>query len=142
MIIVDTNILLYAAHSDSEFHPKAKAWVEAVMQGSETVAFSWTVVLAFIRLSTNRRIFQNPLSPEQAVELVEDWLGQPHCMILEPGPRHLILVRDLLSQVGFGGDLVPDAHLAALAIENRGEVCSFDGDFNLFPGVRWRNPLL
>jgi toxin-antitoxin system PIN domain toxin len=111
------------------------------MSGSETVAFSWSVLLAFVRVSTNARAFTQPLTPEQALDEVESWLAQPCATIVHPTDRHAALLRDLLGPLGTAGNLTTDAHLAALAIEHGAELCSSDADFSRFPGLQWNDPL-
>jgi hypothetical protein len=141
MKIVDANVLLYAVNQDAPHHGKAKAWFEAALSGSEPVGFDWTVLLAFLRLSTRPLVFPRPLSLAQAADYVDDWLNQPNAEILDPAERHLDLMRRLLEPLGSAGNLVADAHLAALALEQGAELCSCDSDFARFPGLRWTNPI-
>lgn len=141
MIVLDANILIYAVNADAPLHRKAKAWLEATLSGTETVAFSWTVLLAFLRLTTRPGIFQNPLDLRTAIDVVDAWLTQPAVVIVEPTTQHLRILRDLLLPLGTGGNLTSDAHLASLAIEHGAELCSSDSDFARFPRLRWRNPL-
>lgn len=141
MIVTDVNLLLYAYDSGSPLHPRAKAWLERQLSGAETVGFAWSVLLAFIRLTTSPRVFEQPLDPTRAIKTVESWLAQPCAIVVEPGPRHLVLLRGFLEELGTGGNLTSDAHLAALAVEHGAELYSADGDFARFAGVRWRNPL-
>lgn len=108
--------------------------------GPETVGFSWTVVLAFLRLTTRPALFERPLLVEEAQETMQRWLGRPSVTTVEPTARHLDLLGGLLRDVGTGGNLVGDAHLAALALEHGAEVVSFDHDFGRFQGVPWRIP--
>ena len=141
MIVVDVNLLIYAVNRDAPAHAAAKAWLEAAVSGTETVAFSWTVLLAFLRLTTRPGLFRNPLPVETAFDVVEDWLRQPSVVVVEPTAQHLRVMRELLLALGTGGNLTSDAHLAALALEHRAELCSSDHDFARFPRLRWRNPL-
>ena len=141
MKLIDANLLLYAVNKNAPLHAKAKAWLETTLSGRETVAFSWNVILAFVRLTTRPGLFRNALSPERAFDLVADWLGQPSATVVNPGPRHLAILRGLLTSLGTGGNLTSDAHLAALAIEQNAELCSCDADFARFAGLDWRNPL-
>jgi toxin-antitoxin system PIN domain toxin len=142
MIIVDANVLIYAVNSNSPLHRKAKAWLEDVLSGPDTVGLSWTVLLAFLRLTTRSGIFETPLSVETAFDVVDAWLAQPSVVTVDPTAQHLRVVRDLLLPLGTGGNLTSDAHLAALAIEHGAELCSSDSDFDRFPRLRWRNPLI
>jgi uncharacterized protein len=139
--LVDLNILLYAVNRDSVPHRRAKAWVERTLSGHEAVALPWVVLLGFLRLTTSRRIMARPLSADQALHVVDGWLAQPAVVALAPGERHWTVLRDLLAGQGAAGDLTTDAHLAALAIEHGCELCSTDGDFSRFDGLRWTNPL-
>jgi toxin-antitoxin system PIN domain toxin len=86
-------------------------------------------------------LFRRPLPIDTAFDLVSSWLEQPPATIVHAGPRHLQVVRELLQPLGTGGNLTSDAHLAALAIEHRAELCSSDSDFARFHGLKWRNPL-
>jgi toxin-antitoxin system PIN domain toxin len=142
MILVDVNLLIYAVNEDSPLHRSAKRWLEGAISGNETVALSWNVLLAFLRLTTRAGLFRNPMSIETALDLVDSWLDQPSVTVLHPGPRHSRVLRDLLLPIGTGGNLTSDAHLAALAIEHGAELCTFDKDFARFPGLKWRVPLV
>ena len=122
-------------------HEPARAWVEEGLSGSETFAFTWVVLLAFIRLTTSPRVFQSPLSTSEALDLVDSWLAQPCVTVVHPTSRHAPVLRDLLEPLGTAGNLTTDAHLAALAIEHGAELCSTDRDFSRFAGLRWANPL-
>jgi len=114
----------------------AKKWLEQALNGATTVGFPWVVRLAFLRLSTHPAIAAQPLSSEQAIGILEGWLSRPNAVIAQPSPRHLGMVQGLLEEVGTAGNLVNDAHLAALALEHHAEIVSFDGDFDRFHGVR------
>lgn len=139
MWIVDANVLLYSVNEDAPNHDLARDWLDGALGGTESVGFDLTVILAFLRLSTHR-LFTNPLSVEQAFDVMESWLAQPLAIFLEPTTRHLHLLRGLLSETGTAANLVGDAHLAALAVQHGAGVCSFDGDFSRFSGVRWQRP--
>jgi uncharacterized protein len=141
MILLDANLLIYAVNADAPLNRKAKAWLESALSGQETVGFPWSVLLAFLRLTTRPGLFGRPLPIDTAFDLVALWLDQASASIVHPGPRHLQLVRELLLPLGTGGNLTSDAHLAAMAIEHRAELCSSDSDFARFPGLKWRNPL-
>jgi toxin-antitoxin system PIN domain toxin len=141
MKLIDANLLLYAVNADAPLHGQAKSWLEGALSGNETVAFSWAVLLAFIRLTTRPGLLRHALPPETALDLVAAWLDQPTATVIHPGPGHVPILRDLLSAVGTAGNLTMDAHLAALAIEHGAELCSCDADFARFPGLHWSNPL-
>ncbi|MDN5797575.1 MAG: PIN domain-containing protein [Intrasporangium sp.] len=140
MHVVDANVLLYAVNSDSVHHEDARAWLDEALAGRATVLFDWSVILAFVRLATMRRIFENPLTPREATDQVSAWLTQPGAEIVSPSADHLDRVTALLSEARTGGNLVGDAHLAALALEARGLLVSFDSDFDRFAGVRRLQP--
>jgi uncharacterized protein len=116
------------------------SWLDAALSGSDTVGLTWVALLAFARLSTKVGLFPSPLTVEQAFSQIDDWLGAPGAQVLHPGPGHARVLRDLLDEVSTGGNLVNDAHLAAIAIEHRAGVVSYDADFGRFPGVRWDRP--
>ena len=141
MKVVDANLLLYAIDQRSPRHPAARSWLERQLSGQEPVAFAWIVLLAFARLSTNPIVFERPLSPDRAFDVLDRWLAQPCAIIVHPGDRHAAVVRQLLKPLGTAGNLVTDAHLAALAIEHGAELHSCDADFSRFSGLRWINPL-
>jgi uncharacterized protein len=137
----DLNLLLYAFDTESTPHEPARAWLEEILSGTEEVGFAWTVLLGFARLSTNPRIYEQPLAIDEALGVIDGWLAQPVATVVHPTARHLLILRELLEPLGAGGNLVSDAHLAALAIEHGAELCSRDNDFARFSGVRWVDPL-
>lgn len=141
MTLLDANVLIYAVNADSPHHRRSKAWLVQALSGTETVAFSWVALLAFLRLSTNPLVFPRPLKPDQALDIIESWLAQPTAVVLSPTERHLAVMRDLIDSVGTMGNLTTDTHLAALAVEHGARLCSTDRDFARFPGLRWLNPL-
>ncbi len=141
MKLVDANLLLYAVDEASPHHERAKPWLEETLSGSETVAFAWIVLLAFVRLATNARVFEAAMTVDDALDLVDSWLEQPVATVVHPGSRHHRVLRELLAPLGTAGNLVTDAHVAALSIEHGAELCSADADFARFPRVRWINPL-
>jgi toxin-antitoxin system PIN domain toxin len=137
----DVNLLLYAIDEKSPSHDPAREWLEAVLSGTEAVAFAWVVLLGFLRISTNPAAIEQPLQPADALEHIDEWLTQPVATIVEPAGTHAATLRRLLQPLGTAGNLTTDAHLAALAIEHGAELCSSDNDFSRFEGVRWTNPL-
>lgn len=141
MKLTDVNLLLYALDATSPRHRAARRWLEEQLSGTETFVFAWVVLLAFLRLSTNPRVFQNPLESAEAFDIVNGWLAQPCATIVHPTDRHLAVLRELLEPLGSAGNLTTDAHLAALAVEHGAELCSSDVDFSRFPGLRWNDPL-
>ena len=140
MIIPDLNLLLYAYNPGATDHATARTWWEQLLRTAAPVGLPWAVVLGFIRLSTTRGVLAVPATPADALQRVESWFQQVSVSIINPGPRHLALLRTTLS-VTAGGAMTTDAHLAALAIEHQAELHSNDTDFARFPGLRWRNPL-
>jgi hypothetical protein len=141
VILIDANILVYAVNKDAPQHARAKSWLEKAISGTETIGIPWTVLLAFLRLTTRPGLFRDPLRIGEAFDLIDFWLEQTSVSIIHPGPRHGAIMRELLEPLGTGGNLTSDAHLAALALEHRAELCSSDRDFQRFPGLKWRNPL-
>jgi toxin-antitoxin system PIN domain toxin len=138
--LVDANVLLYAINADAAHHARSRRWLDRALSGADTVAFSWIALLAFVRLATNVGLFPSPLTVDQAMDRVDAWLGADPAVVLAPTSDHARLVRTLLAAVGSGGNLVNDAHVAALSIEHRCGIVSFDTDFGRFPGVRWQPP--
>lgn len=141
MILVDANLLLYAKVADYPQHPRAAAWLEARLNGPDRVGLPWPSLLAFLRLITNPRLFAQPLSLAEAWAQVEEWLALPPVWIPLPTVHHALQLGPLLHVAGATANLIPDAHLAALAIEHDLTLCSSDQDFARFPGLRWDNPL-
>ena len=140
MLLVDANVLLHAVNTRAREHATAREWLLDALGGREVVAFAWTVLLAFLRLSTHPAVFPRPLTIEQAASVLEPWVGAHPAVIVEPTRRHLPLMRGLLARSGTAGNLVGNAHLAALALEHDATVVSFDRDFGRFQGVGWRFP--
>lgn len=140
-MLVDANLLIYATDSDSPHHEAAAAWFTEVLNGSRRVALPWQSLAAFIRIATHPRISAQPLTIGQAWAVVESWLAVSVCWQPEPGPGFGRILGRLLTAHGVAGNLVPDAMLAALAIEHGLTVCSADTDFARFAEVAWTNPL-
>lgn len=140
MRIVDANVLLYAANEADPRHASSVAWVDAAMNGPEVVGLPWLVVLAFLRLSTKAGLFPRPLAIEAALARVREWLAQAPATLLEPTRRHFDVLAGLLGEVGTGGNLTSDAHIAALAVEHDATIVTYDVDFGRFRGVRWARP--
>ena len=140
MRVVDANVLLYAVNADTEHHAVSRRWLDQALSGEDVVGFTWLALVAFLRISTKEGLFPHPLSAEEATDQVRRWLDAPGARLLEPTGQHLTVLERLLGDVGPGGNLVNDAHLAAIAIEHRADVVSFDADFGRFRGVRWRRP--
>ena len=141
MIIPDVNLLLYAEIDAYPQHRQARRWWEALLSSDRAVGLAPVSLFGFLRLSTNRRVFSDPLPMDDAIARVNAWLEQPSASFLVPGPRHLETALRLLRQVGTAANLTTDVQLAAHAIEYGGEVHSNDSDFARFEGLRWLNPL-
>lgn len=142
MILVDANLLLYAYYPRAEQHEASRAWLEATLSGSQLVRFAWLTIWAFLRVSTNPRVFDRPLSTAEAEAAVTSWLDQPVADILEAGERHWDILRNLLHTGQAAGPLVMDAALAAIAMEHGATLHTTDRDFSRFPGLKWTNPLI
>ena len=140
MNLVDANVLIYAVNESDPKHEVSRTWLDGALNGSEAVAFSWTVLLAFVRLTTKVGLLPDPLPPAAALSTVEAWLAQPPSVVVEPTSRHLQLLGGLLLEHGTGGNLTTDAHLAALAVEHGATVVTHDADFGRFSGVAWHRP--
>ncbi|BBZ01935.1 ribonuclease VapC37 [Mycolicibacterium chitae] len=140
MKIVDANVLLYAVNSASPQHEASRRWLDGALSGSDTVGLAWVPLLAFVRLSTKTGLFPSPLPPADAMRQVVEWATAPGATTIAPTARHGDILHTLLAQLGTGGNIVSDAHLAALAIEHRASIVSYDNDFSRFDGVRWHTP--
>jgi len=141
VILVDANVLVYAHVSSVPQHEHARDWLDQQLNGSAPVGLPWASVLAFLRLVTNPRVFEHPEPITDAWRQVVAWLACEVAWVPQPGERHVELLGPLLAIPGAHANLVPDAHLAALAMEHGLVLCSTDGDFARFPGLRWLNPL-
>ena len=140
MILVDVNLLLYAHVASFQQHTAAREWLNSQIRDQIRVGLPWTSLLAFLRLATNPRVFSQPEPIERAWAQVEKWLSWPSTWIPQPGQDHQRILAGLLAP-GVTGNLIPDAHLAALALEHGLTVCSCDSGFAKFDGVRWIDPL-
>lgn len=141
MILVDANLLVYARVADFAQHEAARRWLDERLNGPTGVGLPWPSLLAFVRLVSNPRVFREPMAVAAAWAQVEAWLDCPAAWTPEPTEGHREVLGPLLAQVGGRANLVPDAHLAALAMEYGLTLCSTDGDFARFTGLRWENPL-
>lgn len=141
MILVDANLLVYATVSDFDQHERARGWLDGQLNGTSRVGLPWVSLIAFLRLVSNPRVFRSPQPASAAFRQVRAWLGVPVVWTPEPTDVHAETLERFLSIEGVRGDLVPDAHLAALAHEHGLVLMSCDGDFGRFPDIRWENPL-
>ena len=129
MILVDANVLIYAHVRSFAQHSRAKQWLDGRLAGSAQVGLPWPSLLSFLRLVTNRRVFERPESTDSAWHQVLAWLACDSVWIPQPTDRHAEVLGGLLKKVNVAANLIPDAHLAALAIEHGLTLCSTDGDF-------------
>jgi toxin-antitoxin system PIN domain toxin len=133
-------VLLYAVNSAAKHHDASRRWLDTALSGADTVGLAWVPLLAFVRLTTKVGLFPAPLSTQDALGQVQDWCHAPGAVVISPTPRHPEVLSALLARVGTGGNLVNDAHLAALALEHRGGIVSYDSDFSRFADVHWDTP--
>lgn len=141
MILLDANVLLYAANRDAPEYDVARSWLDGRLNGTARVGVPWPSILAFVRIASNPAILQRPVSPAVAWRQMQAWLSRDVVWIPLPGPGHIDVLTTLLDRRAMTSRLVPDAHLAALAIEHGLTLCSTDGDFGKFAGLKWENPL-
>lgn len=140
-MLIDVNLLLYAIYAEMPEHERAAEWLEQQLNGDQRVGLPWESLTGFVRLATNPRVSSRPLRPSQAWAFVEDWLTVPLVWIPVPTDQHAQVLAGLITKYRPSGKLVPDAHLAALAIEHGLDVYSADTDFARFTEIRWVNPL-
>jgi toxin-antitoxin system PIN domain toxin len=140
MRLVDANVLIYGVNEASARHEVARDWLDRALSGEETVGFSWSVLLAFLRLTTHPAVFARPLDAPRALAVVRAWISQPTAQLIDPTARHLDVLAGLLTEAGTAANLVNDAHLAALAIEHDATLVTFDTDFDRFAGLRTERP--
>ena len=141
MKLPDLNVLIYAIDEGSPRHERARSWLEKTLSGTEAVGLTWSVLLGFVRITTNPVILEAPLEPSEALDYIDGWLAQPCVTVISPTEHHTSLLRAFLEPLGAAGNLTSDAHLAALAVEHGAELCSCDTDFARFEGLRWSDPL-
>jgi uncharacterized protein len=141
MILLDANILLYAEDSLSAQHEPARTWWDEQLSGSAPVCLCWPVITAFIRIATNARLHQRPLTLNETMDRVQSWIDQPCIRIIQPTEQHWDILQRMLHDGNATANLVSDAHLAALAVEHNCQLCSTDADFARFPKLNWRNPI-
>jgi toxin-antitoxin system PIN domain toxin len=141
VIVPDVNVLLYAVVSGFPQHARAREWWEETLNSPVRVGLTQPVIFGFLRIGTSGRVLDSPLPVADAVGYVDSWLAQPNVDLLVPGPSHLRIALNLLTDAGTAGNLTTDAQIAAYALENQGEICSNDTEFARFPSVKWVNPL-
>lgn len=141
MTVLDANVLLYAHNASAPEQPSMERWLTKLLETGETIGMPWVTIWAFLRISTNARVWPNPLDAETAFGVIRDWLAQPGVLALHPGPRHIDILDRLVQEYRSPGPSLTDAVLAALAIENGAVLASTDQDFRRFSELRWVNPL-
>jgi len=141
VIIPDANVLLYAYDQSSPRHGPARRWVEETLSGEEPVGFAVVTLVAFLRIATNPAIYERPLAPGRAMEIVDSWLARPQVSVVNPSEQHWRVLAEVVERGQARGPLIVDAHLAALAIERGATLASTDRDFTRFTGLRLRDPL-
>ena len=141
MILVDANLLIYAANLDAVEHERSRQWLDQQLSGPTRVGLPWPSLLAFMRISSNPAILRHPLTPADAWRHVRTWLESDVAWIPVPGDRHADILERFLEAPLTTSRLIADAHLAALAVEHGLTLCSADGDFAKFSGLKWLNPL-
>jgi toxin-antitoxin system PIN domain toxin len=140
MLLPDVNVLIYAYREEAAEHQRFKAWLEDVINGEEAYGIADLVCSGFLRIVTHPAVSVRPAQTSDALAFIESLRDQPNCVPVSPGPRHWHIFAALCRKTGVRGNLIPDAYLAALAIESGCEWISTDGDFGRFPGLRWRRP--
>jgi uncharacterized protein len=140
-MLIDANLLIYAVDTTVPEHGPASAWLTEQLNGHRRVGLPWESLTAFLRITTHPRATTEPLRPAEAWRFVHDWLSLDLVWTPVATERHADVLAGILDRHRISGNLVPDAHLAALAIEHGLEICSADTDFARCTEVRWRNPL-
>lgn len=140
-MLVDTNVLVYAHNSNAEKHLEYRAWLQDLLSGPEPYAVSDFALNGMVRVVTDRRFFRPPTPVDRALAFADQIRHQQHAHVISPGSRFWSIFADLCRRAGAAGKLVPDAYLAALAIEHGCEFVTADKDFRKFPGLRTRHPL-
>jgi len=141
-VLLDANVLIYAVDRRAAAHERAAAWLSEQLNGPRRVGLPWQTLSAFLRIATHPRASRRPLDAQTAWRQVSAWLDTPVAWIPQPGPTYVAILGELITQHDVRGNLVPDAALAALAIENGVALISTDTDFARFKGLRWENPLV
>ncbi len=141
MILADVNVLVYAHREDAPRHAAYRQWLEELVNGDQAYGMSDLVLSGFLRVVTHPRVFNPPSQLAEALAFAQLLRGQPNAVPIAPGPRHWDIFASLCQVAGVKGNLVPDAYLAALAIESGSEWVTTDRDYSRFPGLKWRHPL-
>lgn len=142
MTILDANVLLYAYNADSVHHVTARQWLEALADSGELIGLPWVTIWAFLRISTNPRLFHPPMAVNKAFEKIAGLLALPNTVIVQPGPRHVQILERIVTEAQAAGPKLTDAVLAALATEHGAALASTDRGFSRFKTLKWIDPLL
>jgi uncharacterized protein len=140
VILADVNIFVYAFRTDAVDHEKYRDWLEEQVNSPQAFGVASVALSGFIRIVTHPQVFSDPASLDEAICFAETLRGLPNCVDVRPGPRHWEIFSDLCRKANARGNLIPDAYLAALAIESGSEWITADRDYARFPGLRWRHP--
>lgn len=141
MILPDVNVLVYAHREDVPGHADYRQWLEALINGDQAYGLSDLVLSGFLRVVTHPRVFSAPSPLAAGLAFAQQLRTQPNAVTIAPGPRHWAIFTGLCQSAGVKGNLIPDAYLAALAIESGSEWITTDRDYSRFPGLHWRHPL-
>jgi len=141
MLLLDANVLVYAHRQDAPDHARYRAWLEGLVNSDEAYGIADLVLSGFLRIVTHPKVFRKPSPLQAALAFASGVREHPSCVLVRPGERHWEIFTGLCRKAGARGNLVPDAYLAALAIESGSEWITTDRDFARFPGLRWRHPL-
>jgi toxin-antitoxin system PIN domain toxin len=141
VILPDVNVLVYAHREDAPDHAAYREWLEIIINSDQAYGMADLVLSGFLRVVTHPRVFERPSGLDQALAFITDVRTQPNCVLIRPGPRHWAIFERLCKAVNAKGNLVPDAYLAALAIESGSEWITTDRDYSRFPQLSWRHPL-
>ena len=140
MVLPDVNVLVYAYRRDMADHHRYRDWVSRIVNAGRPYGVCEFVLSSFVRVVTNPRVFRNPGTPSEALSFTRQLLSPSSCVPVRPGPRHWDIFDGLCRQHNVRGNLVPDAYLAAIAMEAHCELVTVDRDFARFAGLRWRHP--
>lgn len=141
MVLIDVNVLIYAHRAEAPDHANYRRWLESCVRSDQPFGTSDFVLSSFLRIVTHPNILDPPTPLDKALHAVSVLRTRPNCVRVTPGPRHWEIFEKLCLAVGAKGNLIPDAYLAALAIESGSEWITTDRDYSRFPGLRWRHPL-
>jgi hypothetical protein len=141
MMLLDTNVLIYAHRRDSQQHEDYRDWVQKIIDGPAPYAVSDQALMGMIRIVTNPSVYRHPALTQEALAFADQFRNQSHAHVISPGPHFWSIFAGLCREAGATANLIPDAYLAALALEHGCEFVTADGDFRRFPGLRFRHPL-